>query len=112
MSRLICNCPLKNSSLANGTKLHELKKKRNDKLQSNQVDAKKMKHEQRVEIQVGSVTVEILCPGQRAVSADLLVLLKKDQLEAVFTFLKEDCEKEDQAKRAYKKSGKFAKGVV
>lgn len=34
VSRLVCSCVSKNASLANGTKVQELKKKRNEKLQS------------------------------------------------------------------------------
>lgn len=115
VSRLVCSCVTKNSSLASGAKLQELKKKRNEKLQGSCGDentkSKKAKPEEIVEIQVGPTSVECLCPGKRALSADLQILLKEEQLAAVFGFLKADCQKEDQSKRDYKKSGKFAKAV-
>ena len=114
MSKLICKGQLKNSSLANSSKINELKQKRNDKLQSklspeNQ-SAKKLKGEQIVEIEVGSVAVTILCPAKRASLSDLLVRLEESQLSAVFSYLKADCKQDDKAKRSYTKSGKFAKG--
>eukprot|EP00438_Fugacium_kawagutii_P034974 Skav232692 [mRNA] locus=scaffold860:10504:10917:- [translate_table: standard] len=115
VSRLVCDCVSKNASLANGAKLQELNKKRNQKLQSSCDDenskSKKAKPEEIVEIQVGPTSVECLCPGKRALSADLQILLKEDQLAAVFTFLKRDCQVEDQSERHYNNSGKCAKGV-
>ena len=107
----------KNSCLSSGAKLLELKKLRNEKLQSScgeeNAKSKKAKPEETVKIEVGStsVDVETLCPGKRASLADLQILLKEDQLAAVFGFLKADCQIEDHSKRSYNKSGRFAKGV-
>lgn len=114
MSKLICNCATKNSSLANSVKMSELKQKRNDELKkmapAEGQPAKKLRTEQEVEIQVGSTSVSVLCPAKRAGQSDLLVKLQEEQLFAVFSFLKDDCEKDDPSKRDYKKTGKFAKG--
>ena len=115
VSRLVCSCVSKNSCLSSGAKLLELKKLRNEKLQSScgeeNAKSKKAKPEETVKIEVGSTSVEILCPGKRASLADLQILLKEDQLAAVFGFLKADCQIEDHSKRSYNKSGRFAKGV-
>ena len=113
MSKLICNCPAKNSSLASGVKMGELKQKRNEELYRNLPaegrPAKKFKNEQEVEIQVGPTPVNLLCPAKRPGQSDLLVKMQEDQLFAVFSFLKEDCAKDDQSKRTYNKTGKFKK---
>lgn len=113
MSKLTCNCPAKNSSLASGVKMGELKQKRNEELYRNLPaegrPAKKFKNEQEVEIQVGPTPVNLLCPAKRPGQSDLLVKMQEDQLFAVFSFLKEDCAKDDQSKRTYNKTGKFAK---
>ena len=104
-----------NASLANGTKVQELKKKRNEKLQSSVGDEdmknKKVKPEETVVIEVGSTNVEILCPSKRANSADLQIRMLPEQLAAVFGYLKADCQSEEHSKRNYAKSGKYAKGV-
>ena len=104
----------KNMSLSNGTKMQELKNLRNDKLQSlgdENTKSKKVNTEEVVQIQVGSMSVQLLCPGKRSLSADLQVLLKEEQLAAVFDYLKADCQGNDHSRRTYQKSGKFAKGV-
>ena len=87
LSRLVCHCSNKSASIANGTKLAELKKKRNDKLAPADDEAppeKKIKGEQVVSIQAGNSQVSILCPAKRAQSADLLVLLHVDHLAPIF----------------------------
>ena len=114
LSRLVCHCSSKSASIANGTKLTELKKKRNDKLAPADDEAppeKKIKGEQVVSIQVGNSQVSILCPAKRAQSADLLVLLHVDHLAPIFNALSADCTGDD-SKRRYHKSGKFAKPVL
>jgi len=114
LSRLVCHCSSKSASIANGTKLAELKKKRNDKLAPADDEAppeKKIKGEQVVSIQVGNSQVSILCPAKRAQSADLLVLLHVDHLAPIFNALSADCTGDD-SKRHYHKSGKFAKPVL
>ena len=115
VSRLVCSCVSKNASLANGTKVQELKKKRNEKLQSSVGDEdmknKKVKPEETVVIEVGSTNIEILCPSKRANSADLQIRMLPEQLAAVFGYLKADCQSEEHSKRNYAKSGKYAKGV-
>ena len=112
LSRLVCNCSSRSTSIANGTKLGELKKKRNQKLEPSDdqpVAEKKMKGEQVVTIKVGNSEVKIFCPAKRAHSADLMVLLHADHLGPVFKSLEADCKGQD-AKRTYQKTGKFAKG--
>lgn len=113
LSRLICNCSNRSTSIANGPKLAELKKKRNENLGQGgdqPSTEKKIKGEQVVTIKVGNSEVAILCPAKRTHSADLLVLLDVDSLTPVLTYLKADC-KGEESKRTYQKSGKFAKGV-
>ena len=116
VSKLICNCQAKNSSLANGEKMNELKEKRNGELKKSLPaegqPTKKLRTEQEVEIQVGSTTVNVLCPAKRPAQSDLLIRLQEDQLFAALSFLRPDCEKDDQSKRNYQKTGKFAKNQV
>lgn len=113
LSRLVCNCSSRSTGIANGTKLAELKKKRNEKLAPCDGQAsteKKIKGEQVVSIKVGNSEVMILCPAKRAHSSDLLVLLHADHLSPVLRCLEADCKGED-SKRTYQRTGKFAKGV-
>ena len=113
LSRLLCDCSSRKTSIANGTKLAELKKKRNDKVappDDEHPPEKKIKGEQVVSIQVGNSLVSILCPAKRAQSADLLVMLHADHLAPIFRVLSAEC-KGDEAKRSYHKSGRFVKLV-
>ena len=58
LSRLVCNCSSRSTGIANGTKLAELKKKRNEKLAPCDGQAsteKKIKGEQVVTIKVGKL---------------------------------------------------------
>ena len=114
ITKLICGKCSKNFSIANGSCLAELKQKRNDKLEAIRAagtdqSEKKRKAEQSVTIQLGPTEVTTLCPGKRAASSDVAVLLQENQLAAVFEFLKPDCQPDEHAKRAYTRSGKFAK---
>lgn len=115
IAKLVCKRCNKAFSLANSHHLAELKKQRNKQLISantdeNDAQDKKKRAEQVVDVQVGSVTVQILCPGKRATSGDLMVKIQEDQLAAVFDYLQADCSSKDVSKRAYKRSGRFAKG--
>lgn len=116
LSRLVCNCSSRKSALANGNKISELKKMRNGKLLAAKGDGsnitdRKAKAEQLVEIEVGNTLVSILCHGKRSLSGDLLVMLKEDQLSAIFDFLQPDCHSDGGGKRSYQKSGGFVKKV-
>lgn len=113
LSRLVCKCSSRSTAIANGSKLAELKKKRNEKLAPSDGQAsteKKIKGEQVVTIEVGNSEVMILCPAKRAHSSDLLALLHADHLTPVLRCLQSDC-KGEESKRTYQKTGKFAKGV-
>ena len=66
LSRLLCKCSNRETSLDNGPKLSDLKKKRNEQLQpkssdGNNVAEKKMKAPQVVCIDVRNTQVQILC---------------------------------------------------
>ena len=105
IAKLICNCSKPSVSLANGTRLAELKKSRNEQLQAQPF--KKARAEQIVEIAVEDSSVHILSPGKRAASADLMVALKEDQLFTVFKYLAPDCQDGSKSNRSYKRSGNF-----
>ena len=66
-------------------------------------------HEKVVNINVGEVSVAILCQQKRTNTSDLLVKLQGDMLQAVFDYVKDDCDA-CKSKRSYQKSGHFRKG--
>ncbi len=125
--KLICGRKTPNASLASSERMQCLKSQRNDALKD--VDApaasweeegtdnavlqsrkkRKLAHEKVVNINVGEVSVAILCQQKRTNTSDLLVKLQGDMLQAVFDYVKDDCDA-CKSKRSYQKSGHFRKG--
>lgn len=122
--KLVCGEGQKNSSLAGGDKLQELKDLRNQKAglapgaadegQGDDDSAASKgnrgvhKPPTVVEADVDGTEVKVLCPSKRIAQSDLMVQLDPVQLDAVFTFLGPDCQSLASS-RSYKKSGKFSK---
>eukprot|EP00435_Cladocopium_sp_Y103_P029200 s3052_g7.t1 len=122
--KLICGEGQKNSSLAGGDKLQELKDLRNqkagvtpeaddegqggDESAGGKVKALVHKPATAVEIDVDGTKVNVLCPTKRISQSDLMVEIDPVQLDAVFTFLGPDCQSRTSS-RSYKKSGKYSK---
>jgi hypothetical protein len=122
--KLVCGEGQKNSSLAGGGKLQELKDLRNQKVgltpeaadeeqggdesASSKRKAGVHKPPTVVEIELDGTKVKVLCPPKRIAQSDLMVQLDPVQLDAVFTFLGPDCQSLAST-RSYQKSGKFCK---
>lgn len=125
--RLICGTCKKNSSLAGGQKLGELKQQRNQKAgianaeqedeewpgehaDSSSGAPKTQKRSQKVvTLDIGGTDVCILRPAKRLAAADLMVKMDSAMLFAVFEFLKEDCEDHGRASRKYQRTGQYRK---
>ena len=125
--KLICGRKTPNASLASSERLQCLKSKRNDALNDVEAPAvsweddgtdnavlqpckkRKLAHEKVVNINVGEVSVAILCQQKRTNTSDLLVKLQGNMLQAVFDYVKDDCDA-CKSKRSYQKSGNFRKG--
>eukprot|EP00438_Fugacium_kawagutii_P008079 Skav207895 [mRNA] locus=scaffold2233:83585:84055:+ [translate_table: standard] len=122
--KLICGEGQKNSSLAGGGKLQELKDLRNQKAgvaseahgegqggdenAGGRVKPLVHKPDTAVEIEVEGTKVKVLCPSKRIAQSDLMVELDPVQLDAVFTYLAPDCQSMGSS-RSYKRSGKYSK---
>lgn len=91
----------------------DLKRLRNEQIEAQEEkgeeNSKKRKHEHVLQVQLGAVQVQMLAPGKRTSSSDVMALLQPDQLQAVFEHLEADCQDGSLSKREYTKSGKFAK---
>ena len=115
----------KNASLSGGSKLNDLKLKRNKQLglgdpqeewpheemdEPGPAPSKKKKlMETAISIDVDGTPVTILCPAKRAQSSDLLVKLDAKMLEAVFQYVQDDRESQISS-RSYVRTGKYKQG--
>ena len=118
INNLICGRASRNSSLAGGSHMQELKNMRNQKLGSTHAEgedvecppAKKRRKgvETVVEVDVHGTAVSILCPAKRPQLADLMIKMEPKMLCAAFKFLMPDCLEENPS-RSYNKTGAHAK---
>ena len=117
INSLICGKAARNSSLAGGSKMQELKNMRNAKMSHTPDEAEDGEEappkrrkcvEKVVEVDVHGNMVSMLCPSRRPQLADLMVKMEPKMRAAVFKFLLPDC-LEETSSRSYKKSGAFAK---
>ena len=119
-----------NASLSGSGKLQELKDMRNSKLgltpaaadgtadvenetaeAGQESGGQKKKHKGQsmvVSLCVDGTDCSILCPPKRAANSDLAVQIDSQMLNAVFTYIQDDCQN-NSSSRPYRKTGNFRK---
>ena len=130
INKLICGCSKRNASLSGSAKLQELKSMRNSQLglgphgagciddaeneeeqAGDCIGGQKKKHKGQsiiVNICVDGTDCSILCPPKRVANSDLVVKIDPEMLNAIFTYIQEDCQN-NSSSRSYRKTGLFRK---